>query len=191
MGVIWTCLEDDDEEGVHVIRANWDHLSVDLEAFTVFGVAISLFLGFRNNVCFDRWWEGRTAWGNHLSATRNICCLIEATLGRSDSDARRLISLLSAHAHGLRYHLRGDEDAKDMRDSFLEEEKLEDMADVDEHHNGPTWIFLLTGRVLRDMSQGNNNATMKNPGGATPAKESQGRIDSIVLVRLMLLWTTL
>lgn len=28
--------------------------------FTSFGVALSLFLGFRNNVCYARWWEART-----------------------------------------------------------------------------------------------------------------------------------
>ena len=37
---------------------------IDATPFTVFGVALSLFLGFRNNAAYDRWWEGRklTVW---------------------------------------------------------------------------------------------------------------------------------
>jgi putative membrane protein len=30
-----------------------------IASFTVLGVALSLFLGFRNNACYDRWWEAR------------------------------------------------------------------------------------------------------------------------------------
>ena len=31
--------------------------------FSVMGVALSLFLGFRNNAAYDRWWEARKLWG--------------------------------------------------------------------------------------------------------------------------------
>jgi len=27
--------------------------------FTVLGVALSIYLGFRNNAAYERWWEGR------------------------------------------------------------------------------------------------------------------------------------
>ena len=40
--------------------------------FTALGVAISLFLGFRNNACYDRWWEGRNQWGKQLIVIRNL-----------------------------------------------------------------------------------------------------------------------
>ena len=33
--------------------------TADATPFTVFGVALSLFLGFRNNAAYDRWWEAR------------------------------------------------------------------------------------------------------------------------------------
>lgn len=31
--------------------------------FTIFGVILSIFLSFRNNACYERWWEGRKLWG--------------------------------------------------------------------------------------------------------------------------------
>ena len=31
--------------------------------FTLLGIALSLFLGFRNNASYQRWWEARGLWG--------------------------------------------------------------------------------------------------------------------------------
>lgn len=40
--------------------------------FTVFGIALSLFLGFRNNAAYDRWWEARRLWGGLLGDLRAL-----------------------------------------------------------------------------------------------------------------------
>ncbi|WP_274584838.1 bestrophin family protein [Neisseria leonii] len=40
--------------------------------FTVFGVIISIFLGFRNSACYERWWEGRKLWGALVANTRHL-----------------------------------------------------------------------------------------------------------------------
>ena len=45
---------------------------VDGLGFTVFGVALSLFLGFRNNAAYDRWWEARKLWGGLLAVMRSF-----------------------------------------------------------------------------------------------------------------------
>lgn len=44
----------------------------DGTAFTVFGIALSLFLGFRNNAAYDRWWEARRLWGGLLADLRSL-----------------------------------------------------------------------------------------------------------------------
>ncbi|RKG34071.1 bestrophin family protein [Acinetobacter tianfuensis] len=41
--------------------------------FTIFGVILSIFISFRNNACYDRWWEGRKLWGALIAQTRHIC----------------------------------------------------------------------------------------------------------------------
>ena len=44
---------------------HWFHLPTPpVVGFTIFGIVLSLFLGFRNNASYDRWWEGRKLWGN-------------------------------------------------------------------------------------------------------------------------------
>lgn len=40
--------------------------------FTLFGSAVALFLGFRSNSAYQRWWEGRSLWGLMINASRNI-----------------------------------------------------------------------------------------------------------------------
>lgn len=43
-----------------------------LVGFTIFGVVLSIFLGFRNNACYERWWEGRKLWGRLVATERHL-----------------------------------------------------------------------------------------------------------------------
>ena len=40
--------------------------------FTIFGVILSIFLSFRNNACYERWWEGRKLWGALIANSRHL-----------------------------------------------------------------------------------------------------------------------
>ncbi|MGE7083849.1 bestrophin family protein [Achromobacter xylosoxidans] len=40
--------------------------------FSLFGLALSVFMGFRNNVCYDRWWEARKQWGDLIVQARSL-----------------------------------------------------------------------------------------------------------------------
>lgn len=74
--------------------------------FTVFGIALSLFLGFRNNAAYDRWWEARKLWGGLLADMRSLAREAEVFVR---DDALRLALLRSARAflHLHRANLRG------------------------------------------------------------------------------------
>ena len=48
--------------------------------FTVFGIALSLFLSFRNNAAYDRWWEARKLWGG-LLAEKGVPAIYRAQSG--------------------------------------------------------------------------------------------------------------
>ena len=67
--------------------------------FSVLGVALSLFLGFRNNAAYDRWWEARKLWGGLLADLRALAR--EAALFLPETEASRLIgqSLVFVHLH--------------------------------------------------------------------------------------------
>src|SRR5690606_34444063 len=36
--------------------------ALSVQPFSIMGIALGIFLGFRNNTCYDRWWEGRILW---------------------------------------------------------------------------------------------------------------------------------
>ena len=40
--------------------------------FALLGVALSLYMGFRNNAAYDRWWEARKLWGQLVFEIRNL-----------------------------------------------------------------------------------------------------------------------
>src|SRR5262245_55701178 len=40
--------------------------------FTLIGLALSIFLGFRNNTSYDRFWEGRRLWGALVNTSRTL-----------------------------------------------------------------------------------------------------------------------
>ena len=75
--------------------------------FTVFGVALSLFLGFRNNAAYDRWWEARRLWGGLVADTRALIREAELFLGQG-AETRALLTGQRDFLHGLRRALRGE-----------------------------------------------------------------------------------
>ncbi|WDJ77712.1 bestrophin family protein [Xanthomonas campestris] len=75
---------------------------------TIFGSALVLFLGFRANSTYQRWWEGRVLWGQMINASRNLVRLCVSVLSAPDAAAvGRSIALRQvAYVHALRCQLR-------------------------------------------------------------------------------------
>jgi putative membrane protein len=90
-----------------------DHLlkiTVNLSTtpFSLIGIALAVFLGFRNNASYDRWWEARKLWGQLLndarSMTRQALTLPRESLPRAE--VKEFVEVLSALPHALRHQLR-------------------------------------------------------------------------------------
>ena len=79
--------------------------------FTLIGIALSIFLSFRNSACYDRWWEGRRAWGSLVVEARGLARLLNALLPDEAEASLRAQALrrLSGFAHALHAQLRGGE----------------------------------------------------------------------------------
>ncbi len=67
-------------------------IHLDKESFTsttalhsLLGVVLGLFLVFRVNSAYDRWWEGRKLWGSLVNSTRNFALKLGAYLSDADS----------------------------------------------------------------------------------------------------------
>lgn len=79
---------------------------ISIAAMGIFGVALSLFLGFRNNAAYDRWWEARKLWGAMIADVRNLGRESRIFLGEGP-DRERLLTHAIAFAHLHRGFLRG------------------------------------------------------------------------------------
>ena len=77
--------------------------------FTLLGIALSIFLGFRNNACYERWWEARRQWGQLVAEARGLAR--DGTVLLPDPESRRLCHRIIAFAHALRDQLRGNDAA--------------------------------------------------------------------------------
>ncbi|MEH3102099.1 bestrophin family protein [Sphingomonas adhaesiva] len=75
---------------------------------TLFGSALALFLGFRSNSAYQRWWEGRSLWGLMINASRNLARQARNFLPDPDAaDMKRTIVLRQiAYVNALRCQLR-------------------------------------------------------------------------------------
>lgn len=97
--------------GISAAMVWFDHAVLQLRhsnatPFAVFGVGLSLFLGFRNNAAYDRWWEARRLWGGLLADMRSLGR--EAEIYISDVALRHdLLRQARAFAHLHRINLRG------------------------------------------------------------------------------------
>lgn len=79
---------------------------ISIAAMGIFGVALSLFLGFRNNAAYDRWWEARKLWGTMIGDVRNIGRHMHVFVGKGP-DRETILSCCVAFAHLHRGFLRG------------------------------------------------------------------------------------
>ncbi len=75
---------------------------------TLFGTALALFLGFRVNSAYARWWEGRGLWGAMINASRSLSRAARSFLPDGDArDLKRTIVLRQvAFVNALRCQLR-------------------------------------------------------------------------------------
>jgi putative membrane protein len=129
--------------------------SLTVTPFTLIGLALSIFLGFRNNAAYDRFWEARKLWGQLVNSSRSFARQVLVFLRPSESwqaddQAVRslqvdLIKRQIAYVHALRHHLRGSEPFADLA-RFLSEEDLRQLRD---QKNVPIAILQETGLRLR------------------------------------------
>jgi ion channel-forming bestrophin family protein len=93
--VVWT----------HGTIGGWK-LTLTATPFTLFGVALAIFLGFRNNASYERFWEARKLWGALINDSRSVARQVMTLTTGTPEEKRRLVYLLIALVHALRHQLR-------------------------------------------------------------------------------------
>lgn len=112
---------------------------------TFIGIALSIFLAFRNSSCYDRWWEGRKLWGVFTAAMRQFAR--QTLVLEVDEEGRalriRLIHLAIAFIHTVVPHLRPR--AGQEASAMLSEQER---AWVVQGQNPPKRVLLLLSQEL-------------------------------------------
>lgn len=78
--------------------------------FSLIGLALAIFLGFRNSACYDRWWEGRKLWGSLLIHARALARLLLTHVDMDDQSRHRQVRRIIAFSYALKHRLRGSAD---------------------------------------------------------------------------------
>lgn len=101
--------------GVSIVVTILHHLrpraipELPASSFGLLGLALSIFLGFRNSACYDRWWEAHKQWGQLLTEARSLSRRLQILSPAipHDQATRRIL----AFAHALVARLRGADSA--------------------------------------------------------------------------------
>lgn len=131
------------------------HYSLTATPFTLVGLPLGIFLGFRNNAAYDRFWEGRKLWGSLVNTTRTLTRQILTIIGRDGEGAVepnpelreyhvKFVHLTIAFVHALRHHLR-DTKPRDVLVHIIGEEEA---SRYDGQQNVPYAILQHMGELV-------------------------------------------
>jgi putative membrane protein len=81
-------------------------LKLNVAPFTLLGIALSIFLGFRNNISYDRWWEARRQLGALIGDVRSLARLLMTLPGGDRARRERMVRKVIAYVYALMAHLR-------------------------------------------------------------------------------------
>ena len=106
---------------VTVMHGNLFSLKITLTAipFTLIGLPLAIFLGFRNTTAYDRYWEARKLWGEIVHRTRTLSRQCQGLIDlpapldatqREDDVRVRMVHRAIAFVHALRLQLRDQRD---------------------------------------------------------------------------------
>ena len=135
-----------------VVGLGW---SLPTTPLTIVGAAIGIFVSFRTNSAYDRWWEGRKLWGRLINTSRHFATqaimYIESDDEEADREAsERIVRRHIAYVHALRLGLR-------KQDHFADPDFVTYMGDELDAMRGQSNInhalLHLQTRDMRDASR--------------------------------------
>lgn len=135
--------------------SGWTWLDLPHIPLSLFGGAIGVILGFRNNTAYQRWWEARTLWGSIVNSSRSLArqaLTMIVAVGDSPEELdqvaaiqRQILFHQIAYVHALRCHLRGQTAWGELK-AFLPPEEI---ASLKSETNVPLAIQQRIGLLLR------------------------------------------
>ena len=111
---------------VTVVHGNFFALKITLTTipFTLIGLPLAIFLGFRNSTAYDRYWEGRKLWGELVLRCRSLSRQCQSFIHAVDLSGQaaevaaarqRMVYRAIAFVHALRLQLRDLPDCSELQ----------------------------------------------------------------------------
>ena len=122
-------------------------IKLTIAPFSILGVAIAIFLGFRNSVCYARFNEACTLWGQLAITQRSFLRETKSLLGDDEAQIKALVNLQIAFCHALRLALR----KRPVEETLKKYLACDDLQWVLQSHAPCHRILLLMGDWLADM----------------------------------------
>lgn len=132
----------------HEPLARW-HLTLTFVPFSLIGLTLAIFLGFRNSTSYARFWDARVLWGAVLNESRSLARLA-LTHGDDHAHAAVAVARLMAFVHALRHQLRGSDPQPDL-DRLLPEAEA---RRVERARYKPALLLLMIGEWVGEMGRG-------------------------------------
>lgn len=138
---------------VAIIYSVFHHKWISLNGLPIapLASALTIFLAFRTNAAYGRWWEARQLWGSLVNTSRALARQYLTMLDDESEDPRRpplrneLVKHQIAFPHALRCHLRKQAALPEMR-TLLGDEIADELS---AYKNLPAAVTLRTGKLLR------------------------------------------
>ncbi len=116
--------------------------------FSLMGVALAIFLGFRINTSYDRYWEARKQWGAVLVETRNLARKA-LTMMEPEQEVRPFVLGLIAFATTMRNQLRGQAPATGTEALLPESLRVQ----LEGARSAPTLVMIWLGKWIHACRQ--------------------------------------
>ncbi len=134
-----------------------EKVSLPFSIAAILGSALAIFIAFRNNNAYNRWWEARTLWGSIINNSRIFARQIIANAdsalssGKVSADQikaykQEMVYRQIAFAHALRLHLRKQNSWEELKPLLIEQEYLE----LTEKINKPNYLLQKQGSRIKD-----------------------------------------
>lgn len=132
-------------------------VSLPFSVAAILGSALAIFLAFRNNNAYNRWWEARTLWGGIINNSRIFARQIianvdnAATIGKASTAEvevykQELIYRQIAFAHALRLHLRRENTWEELQHLLSTEE----FNALSQKNNKPNYLLQVQGIRIKE-----------------------------------------
>jgi putative membrane protein len=117
---------------------------------SLLGIVLGLFLVFRTNSAYDRWWDGRKMWGGLVNSTRNFAMKLNAILPQGSEDRKWFAQMISNFVIATKEQLRDG-----VKVNELEIEDQNTLDKITKANHKPNFISSLMYQKVETLAKAN------------------------------------